>query len=349
MDREVQKSRDYFSKRAARYALALKQMPHARILDLLPYVYVFKELSEEMAKPIRELEVMDAFGGTGFLSHALMDSGMRFTVGDACLKMLSLGQAHADSVAYEEVLDNFERLSRESPESQDCVVCHGGLHHVLSESNGTVDEACSKGLQADTVSNLSRLLRPGGALVIADVAARHSRCVCEGDFSRAVEEVDIEAILGRELTRTVKSLGLGLESCSLEKLTLRIRDTLRTDVNSPVPRYFFDEFVAKQTELGHIASFRDKDELILMGQAAGMSLQWAVDYQAPWLFDSRREAGWYFREKFSCGQTSLPGVDESSELAMAEKLERYLGAQELRPHGYAVNWGVNYVCFIKLC
>lgn len=349
MDRGVQKSRDYFSKRAERYALALRQMPHARILDLFPYLYAFSELSKDMAKPISDLEVMDAFGGTGFLSHSLMNSGMHFTVGDACSEMLSLGDSIFKNVYYREVVDNFESLAERSPRSQDCVVCHGGLHHVVVEDDGIVDDTASKTLQKETVANLAKLVRPGGLLIVADVAAIHSDATYKGNPSSFSGPERVRKLLSSTQLKVLKDLGLDYEVLSLEALALEIRDRFISKVGFPVPRYFFDEYVAKQTELGHSASFLMRDELVDMGSSAGMYEQWAVEFFAPWLFSSRNHAGWYFREKFSCGHSSPPGMDVSSEMQMAEHLEKYLGTRDLGEAGFAVNWGVNYVCLKKPC
>jgi hypothetical protein len=136
---------------------------------------------------------------------------------------------------------------------------------------------------------------------------------------------------------------------NLKELGSVIRERFSKEVAYPVPRYFFDEFVAKKTVLGHDAAFSERKSLIEVGQAAGLEEHWSIDYRGPWLFQSRNDAGWYFREKFSCGQSSLPGADPNSEERMAASLETYLGTRGLGVLGFAVNWGVNYVCMKKPC
>lgn len=347
-DSSLAATRDYFQQRAARYALCLKTYPLARILDLVPYCYTLRDTAARLGKPISELRVLDAFGGTGFFSYAFRHSGMAFTVADCCPGMLQLGDHHLDHVGWRETADYFTNMANDEPASYDVILCHGGLHHVIADTaRGDLDHAVARKRQGTVLMNFARLLRPGGVCLLGDIPARHSSRLLVGEDSAPLNEQMLNSLLGKEQTAELHRLQVPVTQASSFEVSKIIRRQYAAPTTHHVPRYFFDHFVQHDTPLGHRASFPSVGEVQSMATAAGFHTRTRLDYVGPWLFPTAKEAAWFFREKFSYGPCVSLGSDQRSEDFVASRLASQLGIRNLPSQAVAVNWGVIYWTFTR--
>lgn len=347
-DNDIASAREYFGKRSERYALSLRSYPLARVLDLIPYCYFLRDAADRLGKKISELRVLDAFGGTGYLSFALRHSGIQFTVADCCPEMLNLGRNHGSRVRWRETTNYFSRLADSEPDCYDVVLCHGGLHHVIAENGGKVDHSLARQRQALTIENFSRLLAQNGTCIISDIPDSPPTKQFSGSDSQALSYSILKEILGRDQIDEITSLRIKPASFSLAHLADAIRHRFSTPITHPVPRYFFDHFVSKETPLGHNASFIPLQDLDEIAQSASFVLHSRLDYRGPWLFPTQRAAAWFFREKFAFAESTPIGEDQESEDFVAKRISEQLGSKSIDYDLFAVNWGVVYSSFVKL-
>lgn len=335
---------EYFSQRAPRYQAALNGCPTARALDTLPYLAILSIIMPHLKS--RGI-ACDAFGGTGFLSRGLSEFSLDFTAVDSCSEML-VGAKNLPRVETLVNRDDFSSiLSRYGSNSFDFVFCHGGLHHVIAGSSaGIPDHEASRNRQADIVRRLAELVRVGGILIIADIPR-----ICPSEFpgelsdERISGEVLASCFSPNVLGFLAKNLGLCPDDMwSLSEARQRIKSVLWQDVSFPVPRKFFDDFVAEKSLMGHTAVYPDFDRLDHVIQLAGLQAIWRGNYPTPWVFENQREAGWFFREKFSFFEASPLGVDVASEDAVFKNVTYYLGTKALATC-VSVNWGITYAMY----
>ena len=341
----VARSMNYFDKRARRYAMALDAFPHARVLDTLPYCYLFRDVAERLGKPVKELKILDAFGGTGFITRSFPGLGGQITIADCSHMMLEeVGCGFSDKHIVE-VTDNFENLAEERAGYFDVVLTHGGLHHVIKIEGDEVDSAKSLVEQTRVISRLGQLVTVGGSLLIADIPDKPlSQCLVGRSPKGLTKELPAQLLDAGQVSSLDPEI-VGLLQADLFTLAEGVRSHYGAPLNHPVPRYFFDEFVAKRTPLGHEASFFPPlEQTDALGQS--FALDWRCDYLGPWIFPNREAAGWYFREKFSVGEPDILGNQPADEVGMAVELENTLGGRET-PEKYCVNWGVVYSNMIR--
>ena len=332
----------YFDARAPRYQAALRQCPSARVLDLLPYTGALRAAHLDVRSDIL---VCDAFGGTGFLARALRHSGFKFVVCDASHEMLA-GVAGEENVKTHLTPDDFQSaLQAFGSQSFDLVVCHGGLHHVVEAQGHEVDRDASRLRQQLVVSRLARLVAPRGVLIIADIPNEPPAEIIGQVQASMLDYAYLCSLLGEHsMELVVQALDLGKsERYSVDSVCRRIMSRLSSSVDFPVPRWFFDEFVAN-SPMGHVAAYPDFDQIDEVAISVGLRSLGRINYAGPWLFQSAEEAGWFFREKFSVGRASKLGDDPNSEQDMYEILRRCLGVRQARQI-VAVNWGVTYAVY----
>jgi SAM-dependent methyltransferase len=334
----------YFAIRAPRYQSALMALPAARTLDLLPYCAVISLLNPNGA---RRLRVADAFGGTGFLARGLAWAGLEFVVCDCCDEMLS-GAVGLPNVDLHETRDDFQSVLSAYGKGQfDLVFSHGGMHHVV-DMNGKPNETSSRERQAQVAKRLAELVRPGGALIIADIAEGEPSEVRGKIHNAMIGSVSLERMIGAEAVKFVTPLlDLGSErSISLDALRRKVENRIVAPVTFSVPRRFFDQYVACKTRLGHVAVYVDFDAVDRLITAEGLESLGRINYRGPWLFGNESEAGWFFKEKFCVGEPKPLGSDLQADMDMFEVLRTYLGTSSRR--GYVgVNWGVTYATYMR--
>lgn len=333
----------YFARRAPRYQEALKGCPTSRVLDLVPYVAA---LVAGQLHQCRSLRVCDAFGGTGFLARGLHGNRFSFVVCDCCQEMLS-GALGLPRVDVHVTRDDFSSTIKVFGEGFfDLLLCHGGLHHVVAVEKLKVDAAASAHRQLSVVHRLARLVRPGGVLILADIPDEEPDEMEGPIWDEAIAPDLLPDCLGKEGARLIaEATALPIQTATtLRSIQLAVTSKLVKPVGFPVPRQFFDEFVAKETAMGHTASYINFDLVNDRLTADGFTSLGRINYRGPWLFKTANEAGWFFREKFSVGEPSEVGVDPSSEMKMFTVLRDALGVRNT-PTGVAVNWGVTYAVY----
>lgn len=333
----------YFAARAPRYQEALRVCPAARALDYLPY---YAALALAGLNLRRGLRVCDAFGGTGFLARSFARYGAEIVVADVCSEMLR-GASGLPNVKTHVTDDDFASVAGAfGSRSFDLVVTHGGLHHVVELSDGTPNLPASRARQARVVGTLASLVRPGGLLVVADIPdsiPTESR----GSLTRhPLTESHLE--LGLEEGASIVSAALGVKPENLpglHDLQALVESRLWAPVAFPVPRRFFDEFIAPSSPMGHVAVYPDFQDLHARLLSCGMSMLGRINYKGPWIFSSPQEAGWFFREKFSLYTSGDLGTLPETERAVFEVVNEFLGS---RPAAEctAVNWGVTYAAYL---
>jgi 2-polyprenyl-3-methyl-5-hydroxy-6-metoxy-1,4-benzoquinol methylase len=336
----------YFARRAPRYQNALKGCPSARVLDLVPYVAALSASGLEKRKSLR---VCDAFGGTGFLARSLHGNRFSFVVCDCCQEMLT-GALGLPRVGAHVTPDDFSSAIRVFGGGFfDLVLCHGGLHHVVVLEKASVDPAESERRQLNVVDRLAKLVRPGGVIIIADIPDKEPPELDGPLWDQEIEATFLCDCLGNEGLQLVAA-ATGLEAhaqTTLKSIQAALRSKLVKPFRSPVPRLFFDSFVAKETATGHTAAYVNFDQIHERLIQDGFLPLGRINYRGPWLFSSANEAGWFFKEKFSAGEPSAKGADVNSEANMLDVLQRMLGVRNVTT-GVAVNWGVTYGIYQKL-
>jgi SAM-dependent methyltransferase len=228
----------------------------------------------------------------------------------------------------------------------DVVLCHGGLHHVVDVQGPQIESEKSAQRQLATVERLAKLTRPGGIIILADIPDGTPEELPGPIWDQPVEIDTLKHYLGKDGANTIAAL---LELDGRSATTLRaaqtaVRSKLVKDVRYPVPRHFFDAFVASKTAMGHTASYVHFGSIHERIISDGFSLLGRINYRGPWLFKTTREAGWFFREKFSVGEASALGAEPAAEEAMFHTVEAMLGTRSF-PGGVAVNWGVTYAIY----
>ena len=332
----------YFAKRAPRYQAALEGCPAARSLDFIPYLTAISQLDVGIDQAAR---VFEAFGGTGFLARGLSRFDFDFAVVDGCVEMLQ-GVSSLPRVEPIVTMDDFKAtVSVFGSKSFDLVLCHGGLHHVVGPGDPP-DPDASRARQSAVVTRLARIVRPGGALVVADIPEGvPSQLGSQRVGVNLSEDVLRKCFSSGSLSFLARVLALKEgQPWSVEEIERLVETKLWQPVQFPVPRHYFDEFVAKQSEMGHVAVFPDFEQLHQVITSEGLELMWRLNYRGPWIFSSRGEAGWFFREKFSLFDPSPLGVDPESEEAVFNSIRRFLGGQESKDW-VSVNWGVTYAAY----
>lgn len=189
-------------------------------------------------------------------------------------------------------------------------------------------------------------MRPGGILVIADVPnLDHNLPDQEPNWN--INTTDFEKYLipsaANALCKITARLG---HTFTLPRLQEFLDDNYWKDTNFQVPRHFFDQIVAKETPLGHDCCFPSFERIHTQCAEEGLSCIGVTDYRGPWMFDSAKAAGWFFKEKFDWGNTSLL-CEESEDIAKClARIDSHLGTR-LSPNGFCVNWGVVYAAYQK--
>lgn len=333
----------YFARRAPRYQAALAAFPMARILDFLPYAAAIRASGLDRKPRVR---ICDAFGGTGFLARGLRSRSFDFLVCDCCQEML-IGATGLEKVELHVTPDDFRSTVAQYGEGYfDIVLSHGGLHHVVEADNGTVGLPASENRQQEVAERLAHLVRPEGLLIIADIPREEPPEVHDRLGAEVLDEHFLSKLLGREAVQMItRAVDADLsQPLTFDAIRQRIETRLVQSVSTTVPRFFFDEFVAAKTAMGHVAAYPDFLALDVVLRQTGLVSWGRVNYRGPWLFGSEAEAGWFFREKFSVGQAAPQGEDIASEQYMFRIVKGLLG---VRGKGglVAVNWGVTYAVY----
>ncbi len=334
---------EYFNLRAKRYNNALAQIENARILDLIPYSFFI----DKFFAGKKNLKILDAFGGTGFLTKYLINVASEVVVADLSDKMMDyIDDNH--KIKKRITTNNFDDIIKEYGEGYfDLVVTHGGIHHsILTNNNNKVDAYRSQNRQNIIVKKLSSLTKKKGILILADLAQDQLEdfsIIDSNDFS-IQKLTNILSHKEIKFISTKLDIDLNQQFSYIEFLT-KIQDLYSTKTKYKVPHYFFDSYISPYSKLGHIAYYSNFKTL--EKNIKGFTHLSRSSFKLPWIFESPYAAGWFFKEKFSIFKQTDNIKTSTDEIKMFHRLEKYLGCKEINNKTF-VNWGVTYSILQKL-
>ena len=329
---------DYFNVRAPRYANSIKTYPFARSLDLIPYCFAIKDLGTN-------LNFLDAFCGPGFISSSLSNLNHKFVLADVSDEMIKCSSTTHESFV---VKNDFENLLTKYGNGYfNIIVSHGGFHHAVALANNRIDSAKTIEKHRNIISNLSKLLANNDVVIIADIPNN----TFQNEFLLSDKRYSLsqfkDIVDSRSLQYISDSLNIDLDKPNnLIEFQATINNKVPNHNPHPVPRYYFDEYIAKRTKHGHIAMYPDFIDIKLQFENYGIKNIGLLNYHSPWIFESNNTAGWFFKEKFSIDRPTLPNENPELDYMMYEIINQYLGVNNYNNFSF-VNWGVTYSIFKK--
>ncbi|MCD4771857.1 MAG: class I SAM-dependent methyltransferase [Bacteroidales bacterium] len=329
---------DYFNIRAPRYANSIKTFPFARSLDLIPYCFAIKDLGTN-------LNFLDAFCGPGFISSSLSNLNHKFVLADVSDEMIKSSSTNHESFV---VKNDFENLLNKYGKGYfNIIVSHGGFHHAVSLVNNKIDNNKTIEKHRNIISNLSKLLSKDGILIIADIPNdNYIEDYLLSDKHYSLSQFK-DIVSSKSLQLISDSLKISLDKAySLIQFQNIIKSKVPNQNPHPVPRYYFDEYIAKRTKYGHIAMYPDFIDIKSQFEKYGIKNIGLFNYHSPWIFESNNAAGWFFKEKFSIDRPTLPNENSELDYMMYEIINQYLGVNNYNDFSF-VNWGVTYSIFKK--
>lgn len=332
---------EYFDYRAPRYNNAIQQLPLARSLDLLPYCYIINLLKKS------KLNILDAFCGTGFISNSLGSLIANFIFADISEGMMSSTNGRAEKIV---ATNNFENLNQTFGEGYfDIILSHGGFHHAIELSGDKVNVQESYNKHKEIIQNLCSLVNKDGYLIIADISTKNVPEFTNPDFPLKESMTSFRHIVGDEMINfIVESLKVDPNiPISLNEINELINSKVFKKEPFPVPKHFFNQYIARYTKHGHKACYPDFEKIDnWIIQSSNFEKVSRIFFHSPWIFDSINQAGWFFKEKFSLFEESKLLEDKQSEKRVYELLEKYLGVTDYNNRIF-VNWGVTYSIYKK--
>jgi hypothetical protein len=229
----------------------------------------------------------------------------------------------------------------------DIILSHGGFHHIVeTDTDGNILENESYNRQKEIMNRLISMLKPNGFLVIADIPNK--------DFSENLGIFSNNSLLLSDFIQIIDNNKIEkiknfLQISDIEKITLttikhKIEDVIKGTKVNPVPRHFFDEYISKNTTLGHTANYPDFD--LIENWTNGLAKKESqINFDSPWLFKSKKNANWFFQEKFSIENESDLS-EEEFENNFFNELTEFLGTGNHNGFTF-VNWGVTYAIYRK--
>lgn len=333
---------EYFDYRAPRYSNAIQQLPLARSLDLLPYCYIINLLKKS------NLNILDAFCGTGFISNSLESLNANFILADISVGMMSGTNGNARKIV---ATNNFENIKQKFGDSYfDIVLSHGGFHHAIELSGTKVNIQESYNKHKEIIQNLSSLVNKDGYLIIADISNKNVPEFTNPNYPLKESISSFRHIIGDEMINFIAD-SLKVDPnipVSLNDINELIDSKTFKKEPFPVPKHFFNQYIARYTKYGHKACFPDFDMIDnCIINSSNFDKVSTVYFHSPWIFDSLNQAGWFFKEKFSLFEKSKLLEDKQSEKRVYDLLEKYLGVTKTNEKIF-VNWGVTYSIYKKL-
>lgn len=332
----------YFDKRSKRYHNSIKNCPNARILDMIPHAY-FIELFLTKKK---NLKVLDAFGGTGFISKFFINISDEIVIVDESEGMMKFIDLN-DKIKKKITNNDFKDILDKYGEGYfDVIISHGGFHHaVIYDNKGKVLKNESQNKQNKIIERLSKLTSNEGIMILADIAEKPLKPYYRiKDNGLALNQLD-SLIPNDSISFIQEVLNLDIsKNISLESILSEIENNLTKEVDFLVPNYFFDYYISRNSFLGHKAHYSNFE--ILETKVSNLNLLARTFHKIPWIFNSEYEVGWFFKEKFSIFSESQKMSKSKNELKMYNLIKKYLGIKK-RNGKIFTNWGVTYSVFGK--
>jgi hypothetical protein len=141
-----------FSQKASRYILAMKETPIARLMELMPILYLL---------PSKKDVFLDLFAGTGFVSQFLASQFSRIIQIDEVEALLN-------SYIYPSISIKGDALNPDVlsvvHNKVNMAICFAGFHHILKKNNGELDEQVTERLRISALAEWRKMLDKDGRL-----------------------------------------------------------------------------------------------------------------------------------------------------------------------------------------
>lgn len=334
----------HFDAKAERYHRAIRAVPAARDLEILPFLLLLDDALSE--RDPRSLSLADMLCGSGFLTQALRGCfgdivGMDISGG--MLKYYPVGPRLRRRKA---ALDD-QSTVLQAGQRPDVIVSLAGLHHVFVLEGGRIDRDASDEVQARVISNWAASLAEGGALILADVTSpdeapefpTSAELLASGDgvFRERLGELERQCrvLLRSEwpsVTRPTSALAYAEHVLSAAP-----------GAASANPGNWFRDVVENYGLYGHTDHFLHPERLVTTLRGEGLHASY-VELPTPWIFPSVPDMQFFFYEKFALGPMGDAEDEiaaESRELIM-ELAAKHLTVREFPGGAVATGWRLGY-------
>lgn len=333
--------KEYFDYRAPRYNNAIQQLPFARSLDMLPYCYAIDLLKQP------NLNILDAFCGTGFISNSLESLDANFILADISEGMMNSTNGNKRKIVS---TNNFENIKQTFGDSYfDIVLSHGGFHHALEISGEKVNIPESYNKHREIIENLCSLVAKDGFLIIADISNKFVEELTNPKYPLIENLSKFKYIIGDEMIHFIsKSLDIDPNiPFSINEINEFIAKKVFKKESYSIPKHFFNQYIARYTKHGHKACYPDFEKIDnWITNFSNFENVSRVNFHSPWIFDSINQAGWFFKEKFSLFSQTEMFEDKKSEKRVFDLLAKYLGTTNFKNRIF-INWGITYAIYKK--
>lgn len=355
--------------RARRYKIAMGTCPAARYLEVLPLFCM-------CARPeIQQWDVIDMGAGTGYLTSFFEGVARSVLMVDKSIDQLQA----SDKTNF--LLADMSAVGQHiGPAQADLIICLASFHHIVTPESPSVDTvysgdhvrywtperyldvaACAE-MQLGTLRDWCRILKPGGQLVLVDIAgypddawdsfwpqrqpytintqAYHQQHAAElKDWPLDVDGDILARFFARGLFKELWETDQHLaELRGMLGRTLSVFDLIRTyhvpeevlkSSGPMVPADFFDDIVDRFGGQPHFGYYARETSVSATLKSAGMEQIHTRTIPTPWAFDSKETAAWFVHELLGLGSAWERDAIPQAELnSLLQLLERYLGFYE---------------------
>ncbi|GHO97471.1 hypothetical protein KSF_075190 [Reticulibacter mediterranei] len=327
--------------RAKRYNRALQRCPYARVREIIPILFLLYEEDR------RKQTLIDLASGTGYLADALKPLFERSIRVDKSPAFLAASQSNRDLI-YADIRE----VSNILPDTLqvDAVTCLAALHHIYRLGKDKINVSLSDKVQSESLMRWTRLLAPGGKLVLVDVGVPDLQTIGKQNYSLAQSlkyyyeqkqaffqqkhfsihthlfDAINEDVPGYRVKRVIQQL---LSTCqdgvvSLASLIKQQNLIYRVLPEKMLTVDFFDEVVANFSIDGHISHFPRESTIQAVLEKSGLENILITCLPTPWVFDTEAEAVWFVRELFGLGEEAVLDPDDLLKRPDFEKIKAYI-------------------------
>lgn len=341
-------SESHFDAKAERYHAAIRAVPSARYLELLPFFLI---LNSHFSDNETELVIADLLCGGGFLTEGFRGCFRQLYGIDVSQNMLRAFPRCANITAIKAALEEQpDILKKVKP---NVIISLAGLHHIYEINNGKVELGPSADLQQQLVLAWANCLAPSGIMIIADVTDPtlpapflQDNINCQILNRTLAKRADFlfgslrQSLDFPENTISFPAANLGQYVRSVCEFTQCREQTS--------PGAWFRNIVTEQGLYGHADHFLNPVSLIKSLQKNGFQAEY-YEMPTPWLFPSQEDFIYFFYEKFAFGPPSLSFSDipQTTQKMIVNKAEEFLGVHYFSNGGVSVGWRLGYYRIVR--
>lgn len=324
---EVDPEITIFARKAARYLAALRAVPSARVLEVVPLLATVEELGTRLDPPVY---VADAMAGSGYLARYLCKLGHRVIAYEGCKEMMAgEGQAPYRFVRIERAEDLPQMLREQGVQ---IAVTLASFHHLVwTDEGGAVSPGRSVERQTDLVAASFDKAPELAYFVIADVTATElvSPVVAAWPWangkSAAWRGIAEDAAPGEVLANSDGADGY---ASTLERLY---------GPSSAHPARWFREVVHPHSITGHHDCFLGESFVSRLAER-GFRVQARI-FSSPWSFPDMQALHRFLWDKFAFAEgDAFFGMDDAARIA-----EQLLGLRLLPSGAVLLGWSLGHV------